>query len=106
MSAHERAAEEIADEFYRVGNSRSEEIDAVQNVLQRHFPDWQDISSAPRDGTVFDVTVKESGERRADYCWWDMGRCFKPTNPRGGRCFDEWELSHWKPIGPLPGRVG
>lgn len=90
-----------------------------QAVLAKRVPQWSDIETAPKDGSIFLcwVTAERYGETdegqqytqdvsQADFGWW------RPSDDAGyfdcgcGQIADRQHISHWMPLPPPPGIVG
>ena len=72
---------------------------AVEYILTDLAPQWQDIATAPKDGTtIFVISYSDGKWWKPDLAHWDenSGRW------ENGESYDEWPLTHWHPAGTLP----
>ena len=71
----------------------------VQYIRADLAPQWQDIATAPKDGTtIFVISYSDGKWWKPDLAHWDenSGRW------ENGESYDEWPLTHWHPAGTLP----
>ena len=79
----------VGDLIRRLRESHGEYDQEAADVLERF--QWQDISTAPKDGTIIDIWHKSAG--RVIDSWWCDDNTF---------CgLDQEEFSHWMPL-PTP----
>lgn len=90
-----------------------------QSVLAKRVPQWRDIETAPKDGSIFLcwVTAERYGETdegqqytqdvsQADFGWWRSGDDAGYFDCGCGQIADRQHISHWMPLPPPPGIVG
>ena len=74
-------------------------LGTLKYVLTDLVPQWQDIETAPKDGTtIFVISYSDGKWWKPDLAHWEE----KSGRWENGESYDEWPLTHWHPAGTLP----